>query len=494
MVQFTDALVFALLSATARAAPLLLNKRIAQTTIDSVTPWEDACNSAGGGQQCNPIAVTAASTLLAAAGNCDQQDSADAMISLAKTLNNDANMISLAQIFAQQPRNSPNSLAVPYCDTAPQNSELNGFFQCQFQGSDQTSFVGGLSVGQAGTIPLGLSAAVSPAGSCPANPNGPVADGQQLNAITQNPGTPSSSGSTASGSTSVSSGSTASSAAPAPASSSASTSDNSGAGAAAGDSASSASSSTSTAGTTTSSTTSSTSGFALSNGQAAQSQNAQFASLTAGSSCTDGQNACVNGAFAQCVGGKFETTQCGSGETCAALPLVNSAGTSITCTTTADAEARIAATGATGGLTGDGSTTSASSASSDTSASAAVSSSTAAAPSTSATASDNQAATSSSSTSSFALSNGQAAQKLNAQFATLSASSTCTDGENACVNGAFAQCVSGKFETTACAGGTTCAALPLVNSAGTSITCATTADAEARIAATGATGGLTGSS
>lgn len=43
MVQFTDALVLALLAATTRAAPLSLNKRIAQTTIDSVTPWEDAC-------------------------------------------------------------------------------------------------------------------------------------------------------------------------------------------------------------------------------------------------------------------------------------------------------------------------------------------------------------------------------------------------------------------------------------------------------------------
>ncbi|KAH7878925.1 uncharacterized protein C8R40DRAFT_1037481 [Lentinula edodes] len=487
MVQFTDALVLALLAATTRAAPLSLNKRIAQTTIDSVTPWEDACNSAGGGSQCNPIAVTAASTLLAAAGNCDQQNSADAMITLAKTLNNNADMISLAQIFAQQPRNSPNSLAVPYCETAPQNSELNGFFQCQFQGSDQTSFVGGLSVGDAGTIPFGLSAAVNPAGSCPANPSGPVADGQQLNTITQNPGTPSSSGSTASGST----GSTASSASVAPAaassaaSSSASTSDNDGSGAAVGASASS----TSTAGTTTSSSTSTSSGFALSNGQAAQALNAQFATLTASSTCTDGQNACVNGAFAQCVGGKFETTQCAGGTTCAALPLVNSAGTSITCTTTADAEARIAATGATGGITGDGSTAAASSAGSDTSAtdSAAVSTSTAAA-------STNQAATSSSSTSSFALSNGQAAQKLNAQFATLTASSSCTEGQNACVNGAFAQCVNGSFETTQCAGGTTCAALPLVNSAGTSITCATTADAEARIAATGATGGLTGSS
>lgn len=64
------------------------------------------------------------------------------------------------------------------------------------------------------------------------------------------------------------------------------------------------------------------------------------------------EEACVGGGFAQCVGGKFQVTSCGATLTCAALPLVNKAGTSITCTTQADALARIQATGATGGLTG----------------------------------------------------------------------------------------------------------------------------------------------
>lgn len=68
-----------------------------------------------------------------------------------------------------------------------------------------------------------------------------------------------------------------------------------------------------------------------------------------------------------------------------------------------------------------------------------------------------------------------------------------TAGENACVDGSFAQCVGSSFVLTPCAGGLTCVALPLVNSAGTSVTCATTEDAEQRIAATGATGGITGS-
>ncbi|KII86405.1 hypothetical protein PLICRDRAFT_164957 [Plicaturopsis crispa FD-325 SS-3] len=88
----------------------------------------------------------------------------------------------------------------------------------------------------------------------------------------------------------------------------------------------------------------------------------------------------------------------------------------------------------------------------------------------------------------FTLKNGQDAIALNAQFAGLNANSPCTSGQNACVNSQFAQCVNGKFVTTGCAGGTVCAALPLVNSAGTSITCTTAADRDARIAATGAQG------
>ncbi len=66
---------------------------------------------------------------------------------------------------------------------------------------------------------------------------------------------------------------------------------------------------------------------------------------------TAGEVACVQGAFAQCVSGKFVTTPCGNGATCAAVPL-NRGGTVVTCTTQADAISRIQATGASGGLTG----------------------------------------------------------------------------------------------------------------------------------------------
>ncbi|KAL5495540.1 hypothetical protein ACEPAI_1003 [Sanghuangporus weigelae] len=88
------------------------------------------------------------------------------------------------------------------------------------------------------------------------------------------------------------------------------------------------------------------SSFQRQNGEDAINQNQQFASLTADSVCNTGDNACVNQEFAQCVDGKFILTPCGSGLICAALPLVNSQGTTVTCTTQSDVEARIAATGA----------------------------------------------------------------------------------------------------------------------------------------------------
>lgn len=77
---------------------------------------------------------------------------------------------------------------MPYCQKAPRNAELGGLFQCQFQGANQKVFVGGVAVGGAGTIPFGRNAPLSPLGSCPANPAGPIADGTQLVDLTQNPG------------------------------------------------------------------------------------------------------------------------------------------------------------------------------------------------------------------------------------------------------------------------------------------------------------------
>jgi len=200
--------------------------------------------------------------------------------------------------------------------------------------------------------------------------------------------------------------------------------------------------------------------FTLKNGQDAIALNDKFTSLSPSSSCTAGQEACVNGQFAQCVGETFQLTPCAGGTVCVALPLVNKPGTSITCDTAADRDARIAATGAT-------SATPAARAPAPVPAPAEA-------------------------TSSFALTNGKDAQELNKQFESLTPASSCTAGQEACVDKQFAQCVNGKFVLTGCAGGLQCAALPLVNSPGTSITCVDNAQAIARIAATGAGSSLTG--
>ena len=120
-------LVLAISAAFVQGAPLRHQKRIAQVIADSTAQWEQACVrlirivltldtiayissfvqlAAGGGQQCNPQSIASFSTLLAAAGDCDQQNEADNMIDLAKSLNSDATMIQLTQIFVQQPRNT----------------------------------------------------------------------------------------------------------------------------------------------------------------------------------------------------------------------------------------------------------------------------------------------------------------------------------------------------------------------------------------------------
>jgi len=89
--------------------------------------------------------------------------------------------------------------------------------------------------------------------------------------------------------------------------------------------------------------------FTEKNGQEAIALNNKFAGLSKSSSCTTGENACVGSQFAQCAGGKFVTVACGPGEICAALPLVNAAGTSIACITASERDVRIRSTGAQGG-------------------------------------------------------------------------------------------------------------------------------------------------
>ena len=174
----------------------------------------------------------------------------------------------------------PNSLAVPYCQQAPKNSELNGLFQCQFQGANQKTFVGGLALGAAGTIPFGHTEPLNPLGSCAANPTGPIADGTQLTDITQDPGLQNISG--GSGNSSASATSTEAAATSTEAAATSTEAATSTSEAAATNTEVSACG-TSSAATTT--TAASSSNFQLQNALDAQKLNAQFATLTADSSC-----------------------------------------------------------------------------------------------------------------------------------------------------------------------------------------------------------------
>ncbi|EIM82045.1 uncharacterized protein STEHIDRAFT_171635 [Stereum hirsutum FP-91666 SS1] len=108
------------------------------------------------------------------------------------------------------------------------------------------------------------------------------------------------------------------------------------------------------------------------------------------------------------------------------------------------------------------------------------------------------------------LQNGQAAQTLNAEFLSLSANSTCSVGETACISGEFATCTStpssnttttttdatnttttaGTWDIESCASGQQCFALPFVRSNGTYVSCVSQSDATTLIASTGTTGGL----
>jgi len=246
---------------------------------------------------------------------CGQQDAADSLIDFAKQQKDGSQMITLAQIFAQQARNSPNSVSIPYCQKPPKNPELNGLYQCQWIGDNLKVFVGGVALGQPGTIPFGMKSPVDPLGSCPAHPGGPIPNGSQLvDIITLKPFAGSdSSPAPAPNVTGTTSGNTLS---------------------------------------VSSTTTTSTGGFQQKNGEDAQKLNRQFAALTPNSPCNGGEDACVDGKFAQCVNGNFVLTSCAAGQSCFGLPLVNSAGTTITCTTREDAQQRIKNSGATGGIAG----------------------------------------------------------------------------------------------------------------------------------------------
>jgi len=258
-------LVSLAVSLSANALPTTLKRDF---TTDSTQPWLKACQNAGGGDKCSTIRDTATQSLLSTSGICAQQNAADQMINLAKTLDNNAEMITLAQIFVQQPREPDNSEATPYCQQPPANTELDGLYPCQFEGVNQDTFAGGVAVGGTDTIPYDLSAAVNPAGSCPAHPSGPITDNIPLGDITSSPG-------------SVTNGSGEVAASP---------------------------------------------GANPSKGVSVVRDDP----ITASSPCTDGQNACFGTSTGLCINGQWSLTQCPGNEVCGLTPAPGSQATCTT--------------------------------------------------------------------------------------------------------------------------------------------------------------------
>ncbi|KAH7874820.1 uncharacterized protein C8R40DRAFT_230702 [Lentinula edodes] len=135
----------------------------------------------------------------------------------------------------------------------------------------------------------------------------------------------------------------------------------------------------------------------LTNAQLAQQLNAAFQSLSSGDACTSGEVACINGEAAECSGTKWKTTACIATQSCFAVPSVTKANDAVLrCTSQRSAESIIAASGASGGLTGSNSTSTSTSSNSTSTASSSTNSTSA-----SASASSSVVSASSTSTSSF---------------------------------------------------------------------------------------------
>ncbi|KZT25910.1 hypothetical protein NEOLEDRAFT_1156051 [Neolentinus lepideus HHB14362 ss-1] len=133
----------------------------------------DKLSSACPGQVCGVLAGQAITPLLAAQGECTQQDMADSIIDAAQQFDNatKTNMIALAVEYRQAEKNTPPDFTTNpptnrnsvFCQTAPKNAELNGLVQAQDPANDPNIFFdpnGSKSVtkgSQANTFPFGTN-------------------------------------------------------------------------------------------------------------------------------------------------------------------------------------------------------------------------------------------------------------------------------------------------------------------------------------------------
>ncbi|KAG6332365.1 hypothetical protein ID866_6721 [Astraeus odoratus] len=169
------------------------------------------------------------------------------------------------------------------------------------------------------------------------------------------------------------------------------------------------------------------------NGPAAKALNDQYKSLTASSPCNDGDIACIGDQFASCWDSSYHLYSCPGDWTCAAIPNEWSSGTTTTCDSPDDIAWRFSQAGI----------------------------------------SEYKRSVSPPKARSIAYlqQNGPAAQALNDKYLTLTTSSSCSDGDIACINGEFASCWDGSYHLYSCPSGWTCAAIPNEWSSGTTTTC-----------------------
>ncbi|KIP05829.1 hypothetical protein PHLGIDRAFT_36220 [Phlebiopsis gigantea 11061_1 CR5-6] len=140
-------------------------------------PVIDKLSAACPGAVCGTLAGAAITPLLAAQGECTQQDMADSIIDAAQQFDaaTKANMIALAQEYRQAEKNTPPDFTTNpptnrnsvFCQKAPKNAELNGLVQAQDPANDPNIFFDPATKAsvkkgaQANTSPFGTSGAAS---------------------------------------------------------------------------------------------------------------------------------------------------------------------------------------------------------------------------------------------------------------------------------------------------------------------------------------------
>ncbi|KAJ7685355.1 hypothetical protein DFH06DRAFT_1158209 [Mycena polygramma] len=140
------------------------------STYDFVDAWFDLCSNSGGNvfedsDPCFDYGIDGFSALFADADVCAQQETADAMITFAKSegVTNSADLIQFAVSYRRMPRESVQLFgfypSTPYCGVRPFNTELNGVWNEQPEGVTVNLFGGPkypiVPFGQDGSCPYG---------------------------------------------------------------------------------------------------------------------------------------------------------------------------------------------------------------------------------------------------------------------------------------------------------------------------------------------------